>query len=112
MHRVELKEKRGDIRNGVSYPPSWWFLMHRVELKELGSMNVRTLRRGQNHTDILQDAFYSVSFNNSYSKKDGGWEREIQAKIAQRSLKAPPDFPDFANISEIITCFLCPLRVY
>jgi hypothetical protein len=82
--------------------------MHRVELKELGSMNVRTLGCGQNHTDILQDAFYGFSFNNSHSKKDGGWEREIQAKIAQ-SLKDPPDF---ANISEIITCFFRPLRVY
>jgi len=58
-----------------------------VELKELGSMNVRALRRGQNHTDVLQDAFYSVSFNNSHSKKDGRWERKIQAKIAQRELK-------------------------
>jgi hypothetical protein len=27
---------------------------------------IRTLRRGQNHTDILQDAFYGVSFNNSH----------------------------------------------
>jgi hypothetical protein len=59
------------------------FLMHRVELKELGSMNVRTLRRGQNHTDVLQDAFHRVSFNNSHSKKDGRWEGRFQAKISQ-----------------------------
>ena len=63
--------------------------MHRVELKELGSMNVRALRRGQNHTDILQDAFHRVSFNNIHSKKDGRWKREIQAKISQRGLGQP-----------------------